>query len=101
MQGTAVVWAAQASLEDVGAKLGMCRWSWEIPVMSLTHAGHQQGQSVPSPLRVLGLGQQGLICLSVAPWYSQNGVAQPIRAQPCAGSLEFAGLGSASSKALC
>lgn len=35
-----MVWGAQALLVDMGAKLGMCRWSWEIPVMSLSHAGH-------------------------------------------------------------
>lgn len=61
-------------------------------------------RAVPSPFRVLGLSQQGLS----VPLYSQNEVAQPglgkhqswIQSQPSAGSLQLAGLGSASSKEL-
>lgn len=43
-------------------------------------------RAVPSSLRVLGLSQQGLICLSMAPLYSQNGVAQQVGVSVRAGS---------------
>lgn len=73
-------------MDDVGAKLGMCGLSWELPVMSLAQAGHPV-RVFPSPSRVLRLGQQGLIHPSMASLCFQNRAAQPGVAQAPLGLL--------------
>lgn len=62
----------------------------------------------PQAQRVLGLGQQGLICPSMASLCSQSGEAEPVlgkcqswvQAQPGAGSPWLAGLSSSPGKAI-
>lgn len=70
--------------------------------------GWPPSEGGPQPQRVLGLGQQGLICPSMASLCRQSGEAQPglgkhqswVQAQPGPGSPWLAGLASFPGKAL-